>query len=130
MGEIVDWTAWPLLRVRAAGLTAEEVPAVVGEALRAALDRGGPFAAVVEMPPVSRARRPGGALEQVRLVRPLRGGLAERCRGLAFVMPAASLKANTKVVRSGPKIWGCPTYADDDPARAIAWAGERLAGDA
>lgn len=125
----IDWTDWPLLRVCTAGVPDAEVSRVVGDALAEALERGEAFAAVVETPQAAIGRerpRGRGALERVRLVRRLRPGLAERCRGLAFVLPAASIRANARALTSGAKIWGCPTTATDDPEHARAWARERL----
>ncbi|MQA86902.1 MAG: hypothetical protein GEV03_20295 [Streptosporangiales bacterium] len=131
MAEFVDWADWPLLEVRTGDLSAHEARTVVAQALRQALDRGEPFAAVVEIPQVP-VRRPRmrGTVEHVRLVKELRPGLAERCRGLVVVMPAHALHDNTKTIRAGAKIWGCPTFAVDDLARARAWARDQLSASA
>lgn len=122
---MIDWSDWPLLYVRAADLPADQARQVTGQALEEALARGGPFAAVVEMPPAPPGRV-RGALEQVRMVRRLRPGLAEHCRGLAFVMSADARIEHAKLIRTGPKVWRCPVHAATDPRRAGSWARERL----
>jgi hypothetical protein len=99
----------------------------VGGALRVALDRAEPFAAVVEMPSgAARGGRVRAAVEQVRLVRQLRPGLAQRCRGLAFVVTAQALDEHAKVIKSGPKIWGCSVTVATDMHQARVWARDQL----
>lgn len=116
---------WPLLELDAT--SPPDGPAVVMQALREALARSEPFAAVIRMPPsTQRERRIAGAVERVRMLKALRGGLADRCRGLAFVMPLEAQRDNAKLLRSGSKMWGCPTTATDDLAAARAWAREQL----
>jgi hypothetical protein len=122
-----DWADWPLVQIRTGDTPEDEIPALVWEALRAALDRDEEFAAVVEMPQVaSRKGRVRDAVTRVRMVKQLRPGLADRCRGLAFVMPAEALRDNEKAIRSASKIWGCPTTAVDDFAHGREWARGRL----
>jgi hypothetical protein len=118
----VDWSAWPLLEVRAADLPPAELHTVVGAALGEAISRGEAFVAVVQTPDMPRRGRVRGAVEQVRTVRRLRPGMAEHCRGLAMVLPPSAIKDNEKVIRSGPKIWGCPVNAVSDLASARTWA--------
>jgi hypothetical protein len=122
-----DWDDWPLVQIRIGDTPEDEIPDVVWQALRAALDRNETFAAVVEMPTVaSRRGRIRDAARRVRMVKQLRPGLAERCRGLAFVMPAEALRENEKTIRSASKIWGCPTTAVDDFTQGREWARGRL----
>lgn len=121
----VDWSGWPLLEVRAADLRPSEVPAMVGAALGEAIGRGETFVAVVETS--GRQGRVRGAVEQVRMVRRLRPGLVRHCRGLAMVLPVDAIRDNAKVIKAGPKIWGCPVHAVADLASARAWARDQLA---
>ena len=110
--------------------TPEAAPTAVFEALMAAVERQEAFAAVVRMPETPpRGRRIAGAAERVRLLRRLRPGLVERCRGLAFVMSEDAQRNNAKALRSGAVMWGCPTFATDDPGQARSWALARLESD-
>lgn len=127
MDEEPDRPAWPVLELDASDAPAQDAVTVIADGLRAALEAATPFAAVLRVPPpAGRQRRTAGAVERVRILRQLRPGLAERCRGLAFVMPAEALHADTRLARSGPKLWGCPTTATDDIEQARAWAREQL----
>ena len=93
----------------------------------AAVQRGEAFAAVVRMPEAPpRGRRIAGVAERVRMLKRLRPGLVEHCRGLAFVMSEEGQRNNAKALRSGAKMWGCPTFATDDPEHARSWAQSRL----
>jgi hypothetical protein len=122
--------AWPLVVVDASGAPPELAPTVVFDALMTAVERRETFAAVVRMPETPpRGRRVAGAVERVRLLKRLRPGLVERCRGLAFVMSEEAQRNNAKALRSGAVMWGCPTFATDDPAQARSWACARLGGD-
>jgi hypothetical protein len=118
----VDWNAWPLLEIRAADLTPAELAGVVGTALGEAIGRGEAFVAVVQPPGMAKRGRVRGAVEQVRMVCRLRPGLVAHCRGLAMVLPPSAIRDNEKVIRSGPRIWGCPVNAVSDLASARAWA--------
>jgi hypothetical protein len=116
-----------LVTVDASGAAPESAHAVVFETLMAAVERREAFAAVVRMPESPpRGRRIAGAAERVRLLRRLRPGLAECCRGLAFLMSEDAQRNNAKVLRSGAVMWGCPTFATDDPEQARSWALARL----
>lgn len=116
-----------LVMVDASGAAPDAAHAVVFDALMAAVQRREAFAAVVRMPEAPpRGRRIAGAAERVRLLKRLRPGLAERCRGLAFVMSEEAQRNNAKALRSGAALWGCPTFATDDPGRARSWALSRL----
>lgn len=116
-----------LVVVDASGAAPEAAHAVVFDALMAAVERREAFAAVVRMPETPpRGRRVAGAADRVRLLKRLRPGLVERCRGLAFVMSEEAQRANAKAIRSGTVLWGCPTFATDDPAQARSWALARL----
>lgn len=126
----VEWSGWPLLEISAAELPHAEARSLVVRTLSAALDRDEPFAALVQMPPD--APRGGGApdaVQQVRSLRELRPGLAERCRGLAFVLSAEERARHSKVIQSGATVWGCPTAAVDGPTAARAWLHDCLAKD-
>jgi hypothetical protein len=116
-----------LVMVDASGATPDSAHSVVFDALMAAVERRETFAAVVRMPETPpRGRRIAGAAERVRLLKRLRPGLVERCRGLAFVMSEEAQRNNAKALRSGAVIWGCPTFATDDPGQARSWALARL----
>lgn len=105
----------------------EAAPTAVFGALMAAVQRGESFAAVVRMPEVPpRGRRIAGAVERVRMLKRLRPGLVAHCRGLAFVMSEEAQRNNAKQLRSGATMWGCPTFATDDPAQARSWARSQL----
>ena len=56
------------------------------------------------------------------MVRRLLPGLARHCRGLAMVLPAGTIQENAKVIKAGPKIWGCPVHATQDLETARVWA--------
>jgi hypothetical protein len=127
MAELVGW---PVVELDASGATPEAAPSVVFDTLMAAVERQEMFAAVVRMPEVPpRGRRVAGAVERVRMLKRLRPGLVEHCRGLAFVMSEEAQRNNAKQIRSGAAIWGCPTFATDDPRQARLWAQARLEGE-
>jgi hypothetical protein len=116
-----------LVMVDASGAAPDSAHAVVFDALMAAVERREVFAAVIRMPETPpRGRRVAGAVERVRLLKRLRPGLVERCRGLAFVMTEDAQRNNAKAIRSGPVMWGCPTFATDDPGQARSWALAQL----
>jgi len=123
-----------IVEVDVSDATPETAPTAVFAALMAAVQRGELFAAVVRMPEVAvegspRGRRITGVAERVRMLKRLRPGLVEHCRGLAFVVSAEGQRNNAKQLRSGAKMWGCPTFATDDPGQARAWAVARLESD-
>ena len=116
-----------LVVVDASGSAPDTAPTVVFDALMAAVERREVFAAVVRMPEVPpRGRRIAGAVERVRMLKRVRPGLVEHCRGLEFVMSEEAQRNNAKTLRSGSKMWGCPTFATDDPQQARSWALSRL----
>jgi hypothetical protein len=124
----VDWSGWPLVHIGAAGLPHGDARALVAHTLDEALRRHEPFGAVLEMPPgAPRKESPDDALQQVRAVGRLRPGLTERCRGLAFVLPSEQQEQHAKMIRSGDKVWGCPTFPADTVAAAQDWLRGRLA---
>jgi hypothetical protein len=105
-----------------------EAARIVAQGLRDAVARLEPFAAVIRMPPgAQRKRRVAGAAERVRLLRRLRPGLRDHCRGLAFVLPIEDQQANAKAIAAGAKLWGCPTTATADVETARTWASAQLA---
>ncbi|WP_130342247.1 hypothetical protein [Herbihabitans rhizosphaerae] len=123
----------PLVRIAAADLTPTEAARVVNDVLTEASGRHARFAAVIQMPstadqPAERRRVIGGVGERIRMLKQLRPRLKETCRGLAFVVSAEAKSANSKAIKAGPTMWGCPTFATDDVAVATAWAEARLAG--
>ncbi|MGI5151579.1 hypothetical protein ACQEVC_35350 [Plantactinospora sp. CA-294935] len=119
---------WPLVEVDASSLPVREAQGLIGDALGAAIERGEPFAAIVRMPSAARDRTLPGVAERIRMLKRLRGGLGARCVGLAFVVSAEAQQHNAKAIRAADKMWGCPTLAVDDHARARAWALDRLHG--
>jgi hypothetical protein len=124
---MVELVGWPIVELDASEATPEAAPSVVFDTLMAAVERQEMFAAVVRMPEVPpRGRRVAGAVERVRMLKRLRPGLVEHCRGLAFVMSEEGQRNNAKALRSGPTMWGCPTFATDDPRQARSWAQARL----
>ncbi|WP_413105022.1 hypothetical protein [Streptomyces sp. Inha503] len=126
----VDWAGWPVLHVHAVDLPQGEARALVVRVLEEALERDEPFGAAVEMPWGAPAERGGDeAVQQVRAVRSLRPRLAERCRGLVFVLPVGEQERHAKVLRSGDQVWGCPTMAADTSEAARDWLRSRLEED-
>ena len=124
---MTESVGWPVVVVDASGATPETAPTVVFDTLMAAVQRREVFAAVVRMPEAPpRGRRIAGVAERVRMLKRLRPGLVEHCRGLAFVMSEEGQRNNAKALRSGPTMWGCPTFATDDPGQAHSWARARL----
>jgi hypothetical protein len=45
------------------------------------------------------------------------------------VLSEEGQRNNAKQLRSGAKMWGCPTFATDDPGQARSWALARLESD-
>lgn len=124
--EPVDRSRWPLLELDLTRTPQADAPRAVTAALRAAIERGEAFAAVLHMPDAPRERRVAGAVDRIRMLKSVRPGLARHCRGLAFVMSERARRDNAKAVASGAKLWGCPTTAAADAAEARAWAAARL----
>lgn len=105
-----------------------EATALVGTALFSAVEQKVPFAAVVVMPESTgpRGRRFSQIGERVRMLKRLRPGLRQWCRGLAFVASAQMQADNHKALRAGAKMWGCATFAATDVASARSWARAQL----
>jgi len=119
---------WPLVRLDVSDLPPTDGARRVNDTLLAAAGRGEPFAAVLRMPAITeRPKVIGGVSERVRMLKQLRPRLKQHCLGLAFVVPIETQAVNAKAIRAGTKLWGCPTFATDDPDAATAWAYERLA---
>ncbi|MFI6394944.1 hypothetical protein ACIBHY_06370 [Nonomuraea sp. NPDC050547] len=112
-----NWDQWPLLEVRT------EDPASLTATLRSATQRQTPFTAVVNMTMAGPAPRGQEALTRVRMLMRIRPGLRQWCRGLAFVLDGESPE---KALRSADRLWGCPTFATRDPAKARNWARHML----
>jgi hypothetical protein len=125
---MIDWTQWPILLVRAGESAADQARRETLRALDEALARDEAFAVVVELPS-EQSGKVRDRLGHVRMIRRLRPGLAARCRGLAFVLPAEAQHRHAKLLGSGAKVWGCPVHADADPDGARSWARRRLAAD-
>lgn len=126
MDEYTDWSHWPVLHVTTSNAPPAKAPHILITALQAALDRGEPFAAVLDMPTDRRERGGTGAAERVRMLKTIRPGLADRCRGLAFIMPAQAQHDNAKTINAASKVWQCPTTATDNLDAARAWADRQL----
>lgn len=117
------------VQIDAASLTTDEATKLVSGSLREATDRGHPFVALVWMPPSARGRVGlGDVTERVRMLKRIRPGLRDWCRGLAFLVTQDTLTSRAKAIRSGDRLWGCPTFTTADEAAARAWISERLAG--
>ena len=101
----------------------------VTDALQDAVARGVPFTAVVRAPPVPRGGiRVTDMTHGTRMLKLLRPGLRARCRGLAFVVDERTLSRYGKVIRTGDRVWGCPTSTGADLDAARSWATARLPG--
>ncbi|MEU6477510.1 hypothetical protein ABZ858_11570 [Streptomyces sp. NPDC047017] len=126
---------WPVVTLAVGG---GESPAVVRDAvldaLRSALARERPFAAVLDMTAATEAEEtgsgPGGrdsggrdprTAEHARAVKELRAALAVRCRGLAFVGGRALAP------EAAARFWGCPVARWERHEDAMSWARESLA---
>ncbi|MGB4776813.1 hypothetical protein [Microbacterium sp.] len=116
----------PLVEIDAADTPPETAAREVSAALLTAIERGEPFAAVVRMPEAPpRGVRLGDVTERVRTLKRLRPGLHAHCIGLAFIVTADTMQRQAKTIRSGDKLWGCPTFSTVDPDAALAWARAR-----
>lgn len=107
---------------------------LIGEGLLAATNRETPFAAVVVMPTsAGEAERTGaggrrleGVGDRVRVLKRLRPGLHQWCRGLAFVATPEAQQVGAKAIKAGSRMWGCPTRTFDDVVTARTWAEQQL----
>lgn len=107
---------------------------LIGDGLLSATDRETPFAAVVVMPTRAGDSGPGGAGgrrlagigDRVRMLKRLRPGLRQWCRGLAFVATPEVQQAGAKAIKAGSRMWGCPTSTFDDVSTARTWAEQQL----
>jgi hypothetical protein len=100
-------------------VSADEGPRAVAAALREAIARNQPFAAVVSMS--AQTTTATGLRERIRILKELRPGLAAHCRGLVFVTTTPPRQKNLS------RVWGCPTTTTDDLEQARAWARNQLA---
>lgn len=115
----------PLVEIDAVR-AAEDATRIVSGSLREAIDRGRPFLALVRMPDAPpRGGRLGDVTERVRTLKLLRPGLRVWCRGLAFLVGEQTLARQAKAIRSGDKLWGCPTLTTADETTARAWLRAR-----
>ncbi|GGP51321.1 hypothetical protein GCM10010231_23050 [Streptomyces sindenensis] len=118
--------------IDASGLPMEHAQAVILDELRALTEREEPFAAVLRMPAPPEGRTPSAsgdvpsAADRVRTLKSIRPGLAEFCRGLAFVAPGDIPAERAAAIHSGEQLWGCPTTATQDVTAAHAWAEARI----
>lgn len=121
---------WPVVTLTASGEPASEVREAIIAMLRTALERGQPFAAVVDVTaPAATGSRPDGhprsdphVSDQARAVKDMRTALASRCQGLAFVVPAIATAG------PGSRFWGCPVTSVRHFPAALSWARTRLTG--
>lgn len=120
-----------LLWVDTSELGIDDATRVVGERLLAATAAHTYFAAVILMPPNpgSRMRALINVRERVRMLKRIRPGLRQWCKGLVFVASADMQRDNAKAIRAGQKMWGCPTWATDDPDAARHWAEAQLSAE-
>lgn len=119
-----------LLWVDTSELGIDDATRLVGEKLLAATEAEEHFAAVIFMPPNpgSRMRNLINVRDRVRMLKRIRPGLRQWCKGLVFVASADMQRDNAKAIRAGQKMWGCPTWATDDPEAARSWAEAQLNG--
>jgi hypothetical protein len=108
---------------------------VIGDQLMTAIKKKEPFSAVAVMPAAAgqagkNGRRFAGISDRVRMLKRLRPGLKQWCRGLAFVADAETQKAGANAIKAGARMWGCPTFTTDKVEAAHAWATDQIAGDA
>jgi hypothetical protein len=123
-----------VIHVDASGDDMSTGTGVIGDRLMSAVEQAEPFAAVVVMPVAAghtphNGRKIAGIGERVRMLKRLRPGLKQWCRGLAFVADADVQKAGAKAIRAGARMWGCPTFTTDNADAALVWATDQLAGE-
>ncbi|WP_018549549.1 hypothetical protein [Streptomyces sp. LaPpAH-108] len=116
---------WPVVTLVAEG----EPPGAVRDAvlglLHSALERGQPFAAVLDLTATEAAKEADHAprtAEHAKAVKEIRPALANRCRGLAFVGGERA-----PAPEAGLRFWGCPVVQSTDFEEAASWARESLA---
>lgn len=116
---------WPVVTLVAEGETPGAVRDAVLDLLLSALQRGQPFAAVLELTATADAKETGRdprSAEHAKAVKEIRPALASRCRGLAFVG-----RGRATAPEAGPRFWGCPVVQSTDIGEAVSWARESLA---
>ncbi|MFG3440786.1 hypothetical protein ACGF0J_26325 [Nonomuraea sp. NPDC047897] len=128
MGNLVDFADWPLVRARQDGRLSVQDAAELRDGLSEALARsegeGRRFAVVVDQR--ERGAPEKGATEILHGFWAEHAALiAERCVGLASVVPTVSL---ADLVRN-PGPGGLTVLGTVDQDAALAWARDRLAGE-
>jgi hypothetical protein len=121
-----DMGEWPLVRVRVAGAAEVEAEswAPFG-AFAEALDRGDPFAVLIEFP--VRIPRPTHPPERMKWLKDSRPALAARCRGVAYVMASPEGVAHAeRFVDAARNAFACPVEVFGDRVAAAAWARGEL----
>ncbi|MFI7440419.1 hypothetical protein [Nonomuraea indica] len=128
MRDLVDFADWPLVRARQDGRLTVQDATELREGLVEALARsdgeGRRFAVVVDQR--ERGAPEKGATEILHgFWAEHAARIAERCVGLASVVPTVSL---ADLVRT-PGPGGLAVLGTVDPDAALAWARDRLAGE-
>jgi hypothetical protein len=120
-----EMAEWPLVRVQVADVPEADETWAPWTALSDALDRGGPFAFVIEFPPqVPKPSHPPDRMKWLKASRPL---FTERCRGIAYVMGSPEGVAHADHWLDGCRnAYACPVEVFGDPEAAVDWARERL----
>jgi len=119
---------WPLLEIH---LRPDEDGDRFYDLLRAALERGEPFTLVAFAPHAGEdedRRHSASDVENMKWLKTARPQLAERCRGIAYVVRPQTLERFAKVAAAMPSMFGCPARALSDPEQARTWARAQLAG--
>ncbi|WP_103886540.1 hypothetical protein [Actinacidiphila yanglinensis] len=130
LADPADLSAWPPAVLDVGDVTASEARDAILRLLREGPARQEPFAALVDM---SRTAAPTGekdakTADQARAIKELRPRLVARCRGLAFVIPAAppAPAAPADAAEAGNRFWCCPVATVADRVQALARLRERL----
>jgi hypothetical protein len=119
---------WPALEVH---LRADEDGDRFYDLLRAALERDEPFTLVAIAPHAGAdpgRKHSASDVANLKWLKTARPQLAQRCRGIAYVVPAETLERFAKVAAAMPGMFGCPARAVSDAEEARAWAREQLTG--
>ncbi|MER6528572.1 hypothetical protein [Streptomyces sp. NPDC001508] len=120
---------WPVVTLIADGESSGAVRDAILDMLRAALERGRPFAAALDLTATAdteediadRADRDPRLGEHAKAVKEMRAALASQCRGLAFVGGERAPAAD-----AASRFWGCPVIQLERFEDAVSWARESL----
>jgi len=119
---------WPMLEIH---LRPEEDGDRFYDLLRAALDRDEPFTLLAFAPHAGEdgdRRHSASDVENMKWLKTARPRLAERCRGIAYVVRPEVLERFAKVAAAMPSMFGCPARALSDAEQARVWARAQMAG--